>query len=57
MTNEGICREFHDYFQKFLTRKLGFSYAQSDTYLADFPSLEATEAVGVRDLFTVARVW
>ena len=42
-TNETICKE---YFLKLFTREPELSRAQSDTYLADFPRLSATEAAG-----------
>ena len=45
-TNQAICKEFQQYFQKLFTREPELSRAQSDTYLADFPRLSVTKAAG-----------
>ena len=45
-TSGGICEEFRSYFQDLFTREPGLDPVQFDTYLADFPRLEATEAAG-----------
>ena len=49
-TNGGICEAFRSYFQDLFTREPGLSPTQFDTYLADFPRLEATEAAGCEGL-------
>ena len=40
-TNEAICREFRDFFEKLFTRGPELSSGQFDTYLADFHRREA----------------
>ena len=47
-TNEAICKEFRQYFEKLFTRQPVLSSAQFDTYLADFPRLTATKATGCK---------
>ena len=45
-TNEVICKEFRQYFEKLFTREAGLSSALIDTYFANFPHLTAIEAFG-----------
>ena len=55
-TDKGICEEFRSYFQDLFTREPGLSSAQFDTYLADFPCLEATESAGCEGHITEAEI-
>jgi len=57
ITNKDICKEFCDYYQKLFTREPGLSSAQFDTYLADFPRLEDTEAAGCEGRITEEEIW
>ena len=45
-TNKAIRKEFQQYFLKLLTKEPGLSFAQFNTYLANFPNLLATEVAG-----------
>lgn len=48
-TNEGICEEFCDYFEKLsFTSEPGPNSAQFDSYLADFSCLEMTESASCK---------
>ena len=51
-TNEAICKEFRQHFVTFFTREPELSRAQSDTYLADFLRLSATEVAGCEGCIT-----
>ena len=47
-TNEAICREFRQYFEKLFTREPGLNSTQFDTYFGDFSCLMEMEGVGMR---------
>ena len=57
ITNDAICREFQDYFEKLFTRELGLSSAQFDTYFADFHRLTATETARYERRIMEKEVW